>query len=76
MGEGVGLEEGCPHIAQRIGDLWEESGKVLAYLDALLVDDRDGERVGFPAMIAEDLMLLRDLAARRALVADELHQAH
>ncbi len=75
MGEGVGLEEGCPHIAQRIGDLWEESGKVLAYLDALLVDDRDGERVGFPAMIAEDLMLLRDLAARRALVADELHHA-
>ena len=73
MGEGVGLEEGCPHIAQRIEDMWEQPGKALGYLDALLIDDRDGERVGFPAMIAEDLLLLRDLAARRALVEDELH---
>jgi hypothetical protein len=73
MGEGVGLEEGCPHIAQRIENIWDRPGKALGYLDALLVDDRDGERVGFPAMIAEDLLLLRDLAARRALVEDELH---
>ncbi len=76
MGEGVGLEEGCPHIAQRIEELWNQPGKTLGYLDALLIDDRDGERVGFPAMIAEDLLLLRDLAARRALAEDELHHAH
>ncbi len=75
MGEGVGLEEGCPHIAQRIEELWQQSGKALVYLDALLIDDRHGERAGFPTVIAEDLLLLRDLAARRALVEDELHGA-
>ncbi len=71
--EGVNLEEGVPHVAQRIQDLWGTPGKALAYIDALLLDDRDGERTGFPIGIAEDLMLLRDIAARCALVGGELH---
>jgi hypothetical protein len=65
----IGLEEACPHIARRIEELWEVPGESLAYLDALLVDDRDGAREGFPRMIAEDLLVLRDLAREHRMAA-------
>ena len=66
---GAGLEEACPHISRRIEELWNEPGEAFAYLDALLLDDRDGDRAGFPAMIAEDMLLLRDLARERGKAA-------
>jgi pilus assembly protein FimV len=62
---GVGLEEGCPHILQRIEGLWGEPVQVIDYLEALLLDDRDGARSGFPHVIAEDLLVLRDVARDR-----------
>jgi pilus assembly protein FimV len=66
---GAGLEEATPHILRRIEELWNEPGEAYAYLDALLLDDRDGERVGFPAMIAEDMLILRDVARERGKAA-------
>jgi hypothetical protein len=63
---GTGLEEGCPHILQRIEELWSQPSDVVDYLEALLLDDRDGAREGFPQLIAEDLLTLRDLARERA----------
>ncbi len=66
---GVGLEEACPHISRRIEELWNEPGEAFAYLDALLLDNRDGDRAGFPQMIAEDMLALRDLARERGKAA-------
>jgi len=68
-GTGVGLEEACPHILRHIEEIWNEPGEALEYLDALLLDDRDGERAGFPQLIAEDMMVLRDLARDRLKAA-------
>ena len=63
---GADLEEGCPHILHRIEEMWTRPADVVDYLEALLLDDRDGAREGFPQLIAEDLLTLRDLARDRA----------
>lgn len=50
-----------PHIAKKIETLWP-SEQILPYLESLLIDDRDGTRIGFDVQVYKELMLLIGIA--------------
>jgi pilus assembly protein FimV len=56
-GAGRGNLEDYPHIRAEVTRLWGNSGCV-KYLHALLMDNREGTRSGFPLSVAEEILLL------------------
>lgn len=57
--ETFGLEQ-LPHILARIQATWPEPA-CLDYLRHLLVDNRDGGRMGFPVSVVAEILLLDDI---------------
>lgn len=55
----LGLEQ-LPHILARIQATWPEPA-CLEYLRHLLVDNRDGGRMGFPVSVVAEILLLEDI---------------
>ena len=53
-----------PHVAQEICALWQ-SDAILPYLESLLIDDRDGKRIGFDLPIYREIMFLIAIAYER-----------
>ncbi len=49
--------EDFPHLIKHICELWNSPG-IVAFLQCLLVDDRDGNRVGFELPVYRDILML------------------
>lgn len=72
------LEE-FPHIVNALTILWwasseavtGEESKIKAYLNALLMDNRNGERVGFSMEVVQEIMLLCNLLEVRDILQDD-----
>ena len=60
--------EDFEHLMNRICRLWN-SNDILPFLESLLVDDRDGKRMGFELPVYRDILLLIS-------VANELERMH
>lgn len=54
------LEE-FPHLIERICSMWN-GGNIVPFLQSLLVDDRDGTRMGFDLPVYRDILLLIAIA--------------
>lgn len=61
------LEE-FPHIIDTLIKLWAnnenalgDTSEIKAYLDKLLIDNRNSERAGFSLEVLQEIMLLRSL---------------
>jgi hypothetical protein len=52
--------EDLPRITQQIIDLWRD-GDVVAYMQQLLRDNREGKRAGFPLQVVSDMLFLVEL---------------
>lgn len=64
------LEE-FPHIVHSLTGLWAESAKdAKAYIDELIMDNRQSERTGFSMEVFQELVLLRDLLTARERIAN------
>ena len=50
-----------PHLMGKICDLWN-STEIVPFLQSLLVDDREGQRVGFELSVYKDLLMLIAIA--------------
>jgi hypothetical protein len=68
--------EELPHIVDRLTTLWATEGRLTenmietkAYLDDLLMDNRNTERMGFGVEVFQDILLLRDLLDMRLKLA-------
>jgi hypothetical protein len=68
--------EELPHIVGRLTTLWATEGRLTenmietkAYLDDLLMDNRNTERIGFGVEVFQDILLLRDLLDMRLKLA-------
>jgi hypothetical protein len=57
--------EDYPHIIKEIVARWPERSCAV-YLDCLLLDSRSGNRAGFPAAVAAEIILLRRLHDQRS----------
>jgi pilus assembly protein FimV len=57
--------EDFPHLMKRITDAWG-GPESLSFLESLLVDDRDGARVGFDLPVYRDILLLIGIASEYA----------
>lgn len=55
----LGLEQ-LPHILAKVQATWPEAS-CQEYLRHLLVDNRDGGRMGFPVSVVADILLLEDI---------------
>ncbi len=55
----LGLEQ-LPHILTRIQATWPDAS-CLEYLRHLLVDNREGGRIGFPVSVVAEIILLEDI---------------
>ena len=53
--------EDFPHVIERICELWE-TGHIVAYLESLMMDNRDGIRRGFDIEVYQEVMLLLAIA--------------
>ncbi len=53
--------EDFPHLIQKICDNWGRNG-IVAYLEGLLVDDREGKRAGFDLPVYRDILMLLGIA--------------
>lgn len=65
------LEE-FPHIVKNLTGLWaspEPLTDAQAYIEELLMDNRESERTGFSMEVFQELVMLRDLLAVRAKMA-------
>ncbi len=60
---GVSLED-YPHVIDRISELWGQED-VLAYLQSLLLNDRDAPREGFYLPVYREILLLIEVALER-----------
>lgn len=58
---GVRQLENFPHLIERICHLWN-GNEIIPYLQSLLIDDRDGKRIGFELPVYRDILLLISLA--------------
>ena len=50
--------ESFPRVARQVQQSWSRPDDCIAYLQHLLKDNRDGERIGFPQPVAEEFLLL------------------
>ena len=53
--------EAYAHVVERLTTLWG-TADCAPYLDRLLRDNRDGRRIGFPALVVDEILMLRELA--------------
>lgn len=53
--------ESFPRVAQHVQQTWSRPEECIAYLRHLLKDNRDGERMGFPQSVAEEILLLIEI---------------
>lgn len=53
--------EEYPHLLSRICTLWNKDG-IVEFLEGLLIDDRDGARVGFDLPVYREILLLISIA--------------
>ena len=60
--------EDLPRIMQQIIDLWRD-GDVIAHMQQLLRDNREGKRSGFPLQVVSDMLFLIEL--RETLIKTE-----
>lgn len=58
-----------PQLMSRICAEWDDSDKVIALLEELLVDGRTGQRNGFDLPAYRDIMLLISIASERLVAA-------
>lgn len=70
--------EAFPHIVETLTNLWADSEKVneklaetKAYLDQLLMDNRDGGRTGFGPEVFQEVLFLRNLLDERDKLVHE-----
>lgn len=54
-----------PMLMTRINAVWEDDEKCLAFLHSLLIDDRNGERVGFDLPVYREIIMLIGLVTER-----------
>ncbi len=48
-------------IFSKIEELWARPEECIAFLSGMLLDNRDGQRVGFPQEVAEEILLLIEI---------------
>lgn len=48
-------------IFSKIEELWTRPDECIAFLSGMLLDNRDGQRVGFPQEVAEEILLLIEI---------------
>ena len=48
-------------VFSQVESLWNEPAQCIEFLTALLHDNRDGQRVGFPQEVAEEILLLIEI---------------
>ncbi|MDO8652960.1 MAG: hypothetical protein Q7R66_12295 [Undibacterium sp.] len=53
--------EDFPHLTERICSMWN-GNEMIPFLQSLLVDDRDGKRMGFELPVYRDILLLISIA--------------
>lgn len=53
--------EDFTHLTEKICGLWK-TNEILPFLESLLVDDRDGQRMGFELSVYRDILLLIGIA--------------
>lgn len=58
---GVRQLESFPHLIELICQLWN-GNEIIPFLQSLLIDDRDGKRIGFELSVYRDILLLISLA--------------
>jgi hypothetical protein len=65
--------EDFSHLIKHICELWNRTG-IVAFLQSLLVDDRDGNRVGFELPVYRDILML--IAVARELERVQLQEGN
>jgi hypothetical protein len=60
-GDGVLQLEDFAHLIKRICEIWN-THEIIPFLQSLLVDDRDGKRLGFELPVYRDILLLITIA--------------
>jgi pilus assembly protein FimV len=53
--------EDFPHLINRICEIWAGQ-EIIAYLESLLIDDREGKRAGFDLPVYRDILMLLGIA--------------
>lgn len=55
--------EGLPHLAEKLCSLWN-SRDLDSFVDALLLDSREGQRQGLPPEVAQEMVFIAQINAR------------
>lgn len=58
--------EDFPGLLNRILDAWNDHQLIVPFLESLLIDDRDGERIGFDLPVYREIILLIGIANETA----------
>lgn len=58
--------EDFPGLLKKILDAWHDHQLIVPFLESLLVDDRDGERIGFDLPVYREIILLIGIANETA----------
>lgn len=58
--------EDFPGLIKRILEVWNDPDRVIPFLESLLIDDRDGERVGFDLPVYREIIMLIGIANETA----------
>jgi pilus assembly protein FimV len=53
--------EDFPHVIGQVCQLWKDE-KIIPYLESLLVDDREGKRMGFELPVYRDILMVLGIA--------------
>ncbi|HEY5790322.1 MAG TPA: hypothetical protein VIX81_06835, partial [Gammaproteobacteria bacterium] len=61
------LELTFPRVTERLIELWPDSGAALAFIEELIINDRPQARLGFARPVADEILMLRDLARYRMM---------
>lgn len=59
--DGVRQLEDLTHVTERICGMWN-GNEIIPFLQSLLIDDRDGKRMGFELPVYRDILLLISIA--------------
>lgn len=60
--------EDFPGLIKRILDVWNDPDRLIPFLESLLIDDRDGERIGFDLPVYREIIMLIGIANETARV--------
>jgi hypothetical protein len=64
--------ESLEHIMDRLTSTWGTPA-CLDYLEKLIIDNRGGQRIGFPLPLVRDILLLRDVLRQTSPVPTPIH---